>query len=240
MRNFVISVLFLPALMACTAADVKVFNDVLQAAGTGAGKLSESDIAAGLKEALATGTERSIARIGHLDGFWHNAGLRIPLPESLKKVEKTLRSLGQDRMVDEFHLSLNRAAEQAAPEAAGIFGDAIRQMSLADARGILSGADNAATTYFRNKTSAALTARFQPVVTRATGSVGATRRYKDLSAKVGRYVSGFQATDLDAYVTERALSGLFTTLAEEEKKIRDNPAARSSELLRRVFGGSSR
>lgn len=235
MRHFAIWVLLLPALMACTAADMKVLNDVLQTAGSSS--LSESDIAAGLKEALATGTERSITRIGRMDGFWQNAGLRIPLPESLRKAEKMLRSLGQERMVDEFHLSLNRAAEQAVPQAAGIFGEAIRQMSLTDARGILAGPDDAATAYFRNKTSAALTARFQPVVARATASVGATRRYKDLSAKVGRYVSGFQATDLDAYVTERALAGLFATLAEEEQKIRDNPAARSSELLKKVFGG---
>lgn len=238
MRPALALLMLLPALSACTAADMKVFNDVLQPAGPGADSsgLTESDIAAGLKEALATGTERSIARIGKLDGFWQNAGLRIPLPESLRKAEKILRSLGQERMVDEFHLSLNRAAEQAVPEAANIFGGAIRQMSLADARGILSGPDDAATTYFRNKTSAALTARFQPVVSRATASVGATRRYKDLSAKAGRYASGFQAADLDAYVTERALSGLFVTLAEEEQKIRENPAARSSELLKRVFG----
>lgn len=236
MRHFAISVLLLPALLACTAADVKIFNDVLQTAGTGSGSLSESDIAAGLKEALATGTERSITRIGRMDGFWQNAGLRIPLPESLRKAEKILRSLGQERMVDEFHLSLNRAAEQAVPEAAGIFGDAIRQMTLADARGILRGPDHAATAYFRDKTSSALSARFQPIVSRATASAGATRRYKDLAAKLGRYAAGIQATDLDAYVTERALAGLFATLAEEEKNIRDNPAARGSELLQKVFG----
>ena len=238
MRYVLVILLLLPTLAACTPADLKVFNDVLQTAGADSTGLSDSDITAGLKEALATGTERSISRIGRLDGFWQNAALRIPLPDTLEKAEKILRTLGQGRTVDEFQLSLNRAAEQAVPEAASIFGAAIREMSLADARGILSGPDNAATTYFQQKTTAALTARFKPVVTRATESVGATHRYKDVIGKAGRLVSGLDASslDLDAYVTDRALSGLFTTLADEERKIRENPAARTSELLKKVFG----
>lgn len=206
---------------------------VQQAAG---GNLSEADIAAGLKEALATGTQRAISRIGITDGFWQNPGLKIPLPDSLTRVEKTLRMLGQGGKVDEFHLSLNRAAEQAVPEAASIFGQAIRGMSLADARSILRGAPNAATEYFRGKTSDALTQRFAPIVARATASVGATRKYKDLSGKVGKFATGFELQDIDAYVTSRALSGLFQTLGDEEQRIRQDPAARTTEILRRVFG----
>ena len=206
-----------------------------QGQGQGGGGLGEADIAAGLKEALATGTQRAIGRIGILDGFWKNPALRIPLPENVLKIEKTLRMLGQGNRVDEFHLSLNRAAEKAVPEAAQIFGNAIRGMTLSDARGILNGGTDAATQFFRERTTAALTARFKPIVTQATDSVGATRKYKDLAGKVGRYVN-FEAQDLDAYVTDEALSGLFQTLAEEEKRIRQDPSARTSELLRKVFG----
>lgn len=235
-----------PALVAATlllsacAGMPPELQGVLEQAGQGmgmAGPLSESEIAAGLKEALATGTQRAVNRVGVPDGFWRNAAINIPLPDQVKKVEKTLRTFGQGRLVDEFHLSLNRAAEAAAPEAVTIFGSAIRAMTLADARQILNGPDNAATEYFRGKTLPALSQRFRPVVQNATASVGATRKYKDLSAKISRYVPGYELQDLDAYVTDRALSGLFRTLADEELRIRQDPAARTTELLKRVFGG---
>jgi hypothetical protein len=204
--------------------------------GMGGGAPSEFEIAQGLKEALAVGTERAVGRLGVRDGFWLNRNVNIPLPESLRKVEKTLRSFGQGKVVDEFHLSLNRAAEAAVPEAVSIFGDAIRGMTLTDARQILNGPNNAATEYFRGRTSTALAARFNPIVAKATASVGATRKYKDLSGKVGKVVPGYQMQDLDAYVTDRALAGLFVTLANEELKIRQDPAARTTELLKKVFG----
>ncbi|MGH8442673.1 MAG: DUF4197 domain-containing protein [Nevskiaceae bacterium] len=210
--------------------------EVLGSAAGSAQPLGEQEIAQGLKEALAVGTERAVYRVGVVDGFWRNAQINIPLPEQLRKVEKALRNFGQGAKVDEFHLSLNRAAEAAAPEAADIFATAIRGMTLADARAILDGTDNAATEYFRGKTLPALTARFKPIVTKATASVGATRKYKDLAAKVSKVSSSFQLQDLDAYVTERALAGLFVTLADEELKIRRDPAARTTELLKRVFG----
>ena len=216
-----------------------VLDGVAAQPQAGGGLVSEADIAAGLKEALATGTTRAISRLGVTDGFWKNPGVQIPLPEQLQKVEKTLRMLGQGAKVDEFHLSLNRAAEQAVPEAAAIFGNAIRGMTLSDARGILQGGSTAATDFFRARTSAALTAKFAPMVTRATDAVGVTRKYKDLAGKVQKLAPGFELQDIDSYVTQRALSGLFTTLGDEEMRIRKDPAARSTELLRKVFGGNS-
>jgi hypothetical protein len=198
---------------------------------------SEYEIAQGLKEALSVGTQRAVGYLGVRDGFWLNRAVNIPLPDSLRKVEKSLRTFGQGKVVDDFHLSLNRAAEAAVPEAAAIFGDAIRGMTLTDASRILNGPNNAATEYFRSRTSGALTARFEPIVAKATASVGATRKYKDLSAKVAKFVPGYQMQDLDAYVTDKALTGLFITLAGEELKIRQDPAARTTELLKKVFGG---
>lgn len=206
------------------------------AAGSAAAPLSEGDIADGLREALATGAWRAVRRVGVPGGFWENRDLQIPLPENLRKAEKALRALGQGKVVDEFHLSLNRAAEAAAPEALPIFRTAIQSITLADARQILQGPPTAATTYFRGKTSVLLTTRFKPIVMQATSTVGATRRYKELVGKVERYVPNFKAQDLDAYVTERALAGLFYQLGEEEKRIRRDPGARTTELLQRVFG----
>jgi hypothetical protein len=233
MHKTILSVLGAAALGAGCAGMPPELAGVLQSAGAGP---SELEIAQGLKEALAVGTERAVGRIGVRDGFWLNRDVNIPLPDSLKKVEKTLRTFGQARLVDDFHLSLNRAAEAAVPEAAAIFGDAIRTMTLSDARQILNGPTNAATEYFRGRTHATLALRFKPIVAKATASVGATRKYKELAAKVSKVSSSFQVQDLDAYVTDRALAGLFRTLADEELKIRQDPAARTTELLKKVFG----
>lgn len=235
MKNLLAGAAAMLVLGACATLPPEL-QGVLEQAAPVVAPLSETDIAAGLREALATGTQRAVGRIGVPDGFWANPSINIPLPENLKKVEKALRALGQGRTVDEFHLSLNRAAEAAVPEAVPIFTNAIRSMTLADARQILDGPPNAATEYFRGRTLSALTTRFKPIVTRTTDQVGATRKYKELAGRVSKYATGFQAQDLDAYVTERALSGLFRTLGDEEQKIRENPAARTSELLRRVFG----
>lgn len=226
------------AFLLAGCAGLPDLSGVLSAPADGSGELSESDIVAGLKEALAAGTGRAIQRIGVKDGFWLNRDLQIPLPEQLQKAERTLRALGQGRTVDEFHLSLNRAAEAAVPEAGSIFATAIRAMSVSDARAILQGPPTAATDYFRGKTSATLAARFKPIVMQATNAVGATRRYKDLAGKVGALAPGFQMQDIDSYVTDRALAGLFRTLGEEEMRIRRDPAARTSEILRKVFGAS--
>jgi hypothetical protein len=219
-----------------------------------AAALPSSDIAAGLKEALAKGTTRAITSLGRTDGFWGNAKVRIPLPGKLEQVGKLARQLGQGAKVDAFELSMNRAAEQAVPQVADIFGDAIRKMMLQDARGILTGGDHAATDFFRRVAGDALTARIRPIVAKATDRVGVTQRYKALTSTSGEGALGgmlgslgglggdkasagkASPLDLDDYVTAQTLDGLFTVIGEQEQSIRRNPAARTTELLKKVFG----
>lgn len=214
----------------------QVLGGVMQTpAGTA---LAESDIIQGLREALAQGSTQAIRNLGRSDGFWGQADVRIPLPDSLARAEDTLRRLGQGRSVDEFHLTLNRAAEQAVPQVAEIFGNAIRQMTIEDARGILRGSDDAATQFFRRRSSDALYQRIYPIVQTTTQRVGVTQQYKRMVANYGPLLqmAGVKAGDLDSYVTAKALDGLFLRIAAEELRIRQNPAARTSEILRRVFG----
>jgi hypothetical protein len=202
--------------------------------------LSDSQIVAGLKEALGDGVETSIKTLGRRDGFLTNDLVRIGMPDSLKSVEKLARQAGQGAMVDEFITTLNRAAEQAVPEAATILGDAIRQMSVDDARSILSGPDDAATQYFRRSSEARLSEKFLPIVQQATDQAGVTSAYKSLMKQAGGgLLGGFlgsSSLDLDNYVTDQALEGLFQYIAIQEREIRENPAARSTELLQQVFG----
>lgn len=209
--------------------------------------LPEGEVVAGLKQALSRGTTHAIQSLGRRDGFWGNPAVRIPLPGRLREVAKLARQLGQGARVDAFQLSLNRAAEKAVPEVADLFGEAIRRMTLKDAMGILHGGDHAATEYFRRTEGTRLAERIRPIVARATDSVGVTRRYKDLvSGSQGGALGAALALagrsgqardmDLDTYVTGQALDGLFKTIGEEEKAIREHPAARTTELLRKVFG----
>ena len=215
--------------------------------------LPTSDIAAGLKEALAKGTTNAINSLGRDGGFWNNAKVRIPLPGKLEQAGKLARQLGQGAKVDAFELSMNRAAEKAVPQVAEIFGDAIRKMTLDDARGILAGGDHAATDFFRRVAGDALTARIRPIVAKATDSVGVTQKYKAFTAggmggelggvlgalggKSGKSSKGASPLDLDDYVTAKTLDGLFTTIGEQEQSIRHNPGARTTDLLKKVFGG---
>jgi len=202
----------------------------------GSGALTNDEIIAGLKEALEIGTEKAVALVSKPDGYYKNPDIKIPLPESVQKVEKLLRATGYGEKVDDFELSMNRAAEHAAPEAKSIFGDAIKQMTFDDAKKILNGPDNAATLYFEDKTSSRLREIFKPIVKDAMGQVGVTRSYQDLNAKVESMPFGKSISfDLDQYVTDGSLKGLFKMLAEEEKKIRTQPAARVTDLLRKVF-----
>ena len=202
--------------------------------------LTDSEIIDGLKEALSRGTTSAIARLGKEDGFFANRKVKILMPDSLKTVEDGLRKIGQDRYADEFVLTMNRAAEQAVPEAAEIFGSAIRNMSIQDARGILNGPDDAATKYFRRTSGEKLVNRFLPIVGTATDRVGVTSNYKEMVDKLG-FMSRFfdtEGLDVDRYVTNRAIDGLFLMLAREEKLIRENPASRTTELLKKVFANN--
>lgn len=215
----------------------RILQQVQQQGGASAA-LSDSEIVSGLREALAQGTTRAINQLGRTDGYWKDAGVRIPLPAPISGFEKSLRQFGQGARVDEFQLTLNRAAERAVPQVADIFGNAVRQMSVQDARGILGGGNDAATRYFQRVSSDSLRQKILPIVQNATAGVGVTQSYKQLTAQAGPLLqmAGKTTPDLDAFVTEKALEGLFTTIAAEEARIRENPAARGTELLKRVFG----
>lgn len=236
--------LCLPALLAVSgcAADWqgeagRILQQVAQQPASSAA-LDNSEIVAGLREALAQGTTRAVNQLGRSDGFWKDAAVRIPLPAPVGNLEKSLRQFGQGARVDEFHLALNRAAERAVPQVADIFGDAVRQMSVADAGAILRGEPDAATRYFQRTASDSLRQRIQPLVAQATAQTGLTQSYKRLMTQAGPLLqlAGRNTPDLDAYVTDKTLDGLFTTIAAEEARIRQNPAARGSEILQRVFG----
>jgi len=203
--------------------------------------LDTNVIVKGLKEALATGTEKAVAAVSRPDGYFRNQLIKILLPRKIQQVADVAAQIGFQQQVDTFVLSMNRAAEKAAPQAARYFGNAIRQMTVEDARQILNGGDTAATTFFEKKTRAQLFEAFKPSVNTAMNQAGTARAYKEL---IGKYeatplaaFSGKPSLDLDEYVTNKALDGLFLMVAEEEKKIRKDPAARTTDLLRKVFGG---
>jgi len=228
------------------AAQPRTLDDLMKDLGklpkaptdaTRTGAADDKTNAAGIKEALAVGTERAVTSLSRENGYFGNAAVKILMPSNLQQVADVARMAGYQKQVDEFILSMNRAAEAAAPLASRYFGDAIRDMSLQDVRGILGGGNTAATEFFRGKTHDKLYAAFKPVVSRKVGEVGAARAYKNMMA---RYESvplvSQQALDIDDYVTNKSLDGLFHMVGEEEKKIRADPAARTTELLRTVFG----
>ncbi len=203
--------------------------------------LDNSTIVKGLKEALATGTERAVNEVARTDGYFGNQLIKILLPDKVQQAADILGRFGYQQQVDEFVLSMNRAAEKAAPKAASFFGDAIRQMTVEDAKEILSGGDTAATKFFENKTRSQLFEAFKPTVAKSMDQLGTARAYKEMIGKYAAFplaaLAGTPSLDLDTYVTNKALDGLFTQVGEEEKKIRTNPAARTTDLLRQVFGG---
>lgn len=203
----------------------------------GAG-LSNEDAIAGLKEALVVGSQKGSNTLSQVDGFFANAALKILLPAEAQKVESTLRKVGLGKQVDDAILSMNRAAEDACKSAAPIFSNAIKQMSFQDALGILKGGDTAATGYLRGKTTAELTNAFAPVINQSLEKVNATKYWNTLINSYNKInILGGQKInpDLSAYVTEKALSGIFFQVAQEEKSIRKDPVARTSEILKKVF-----
>jgi hypothetical protein len=215
-------------------------GDVLKGLQKGIGSgstVSDAEIVKGLKEALQIGTGTAVQTVSKVDGYYKNPQIRIPLPGTVQKSEKILRAVGYGPKVDEFELSMNRAAEKAAPQAKGLFLDAIKQMTFTDARKILNGGDNAATLYFKEKTSPRLREISKPIVHQTMGEVGVTRSYQELeqSARSVPFAGTF-TLDLDQYVTDKALDGLFIMVGEEEKKIRQDPVARTTDILKKVFG----
>lgn len=203
--------------------------------GQGSG-LSDAKIGAGLKEALQVATEKTVSLTGKTDGYFANQAIKILMPEKLRSFESGLRAVGYGGQIDELVLSMNRAAERAAPQAKQIFVDAIGDMTFDDARKILNGSDTAATQFFKSKTTAQLTAAFRPVISKSMGEVGVTRQYKDLLSRFEAIpFAKSPALDLDGYVVDRGLAGLFHVLGEQEKQIRTNPTARTTDLLKEVF-----
>jgi len=215
------------------------FQDFLKGAMKSLGLeqgLTESEIVDGLKEALEIGTGKAVTLVSKKNGYLNNPKIKIALPEKVQKSESFLRNIGFGSKIDKFELSMNRAAERAVPRAKSIFWDAIQKMTFSDARQILDGQDDAATIYFRQKTSSQLRDEFKPIVNQAMSEVGVTQAYKSLDRKIRKLpFTKSLSFDLDQYVTDKALDGLFSMLAEEEKKIRQDPAARVTDLLKKVF-----
>lgn len=200
-------------------------------------ELSDSKVASGLKEALQVGADNAVKLTGRRDGYFGNEAIKILMPKNLQPLEKGLRAVGYGPKIDEFILSMNRSAEAAAPAAKKIFGDAILSMSFEDARKVLSGGDTAATDYFKRKTSEQLTTAFRPVVEKTMDENNVTQQYKALAGQA-QNVPFMKSPNLDItqYVVSKALDGVFYTLGQEERKIRKDPAAQTTSLLREVFG----
>ena len=200
-------------------------------------QITGREAASGLKAALEKGSQAAVTSLGRTDGFFGNPRVKIPLPESAQRVEKLMRRFGMGSQADELILTLNRAAEAAVPEARQLFVDAVRKMTVQDAKGILQGGDTAGTEYFRRSTEGQLRKRFTPIVQNATAKVGLAQRYNEYAEKgVAFGLVKKEDANLDAYVTQKALDGLFLMLAEEEKKIRKDPVGAGTTIIRKVFG----
>ncbi len=216
-----------------------LFDDLLKEVGpvSNEGAPDNATLVKGLKEALAVGTKNAVKSVGGVDGYFRNQAIKILLPEKVRNVGELLGKVGYQKEVDTFVLSMNRAAEKAAPKAAGIFSDALKEMTFDDAVGIWKGGETSATDYFKRKTHDRIYDAFKPVVSSSMSEVGVTRSYKEMIQKYESYpFMKSSSLDLDNYVTNKALDGLFYTVAEEEKKIRTDPAARVTDLLKKVFG----
>ncbi len=247
MANFKKAILTIIMLTSISAySHAQIFRDYVDAADRAVkgvkspkgGALSQSEIASGLKQALEVGAKNTTGRLATVNGFFGNALIKVLMPPEAKKVENTLRQLGLGQQVDDAILAMNRAAEDASGKALQIFVDAIRTMSIQDGMAILKGGNNAATNYLKNKTSAALTNAFRPVIQQSLDKVNATKYWSIVFTTYNQLPTTFNKInpDLPAYVTERALNGVFFYIADEEAKIRQNPAARVTDLLKKVFG----
>lgn len=203
---------------------------------SGGSSLSNEEIIKGLKEALTIGTDSSTKRLSKLDGFFADAAIKILMPAEAKKVESTLRNFGMSSLVDKAILSMNRAAEDAASGISNIFWDAIKGMTVKDGLSILQGGDFAATEFLKKNTTASLTEKMRPVIQASLDKVNATQYWKDVFTAYNKFSRQPVNTDLTAYVTGKAMDGVFYEIGLEEQKIRKNPAAQVTDLLKKVFG----
>ena len=202
--------------------------------------LSNAEASKGLKEALIQGAGKAVKQLGATDGFYGNSEVKIPLPEPLKKAEKAMRMLGMGQQADDLVLKMNRAAEAAVPEAKTLLIDSVKKMSLADAKNILSGPEDAATQYFKRTTSTALTEKFLPVVQKATQDVQLAQQYNRFAEMGSRFgIVKKEQVNLEQYVTQKTLDGVYLMIAKEEAAIRKDPIGQASKLLKKVFGAAS-
>ena len=223
--------------VARTAGIVCVLALSAQAWAAGVGDLSSKDTASGLKEALARGAEVAVSQLGKTNGFLGDARVRIPLPESAQAIEKAMRTFGMKKQADELIETMNHAAEMAVVEAKPILVNAIKAMSFDDARGILTGGDDAATQYFRHTTSRDIGAKFLPIVKKATAKVDLAGKYNQYAGQAANLgLLDKKDANLDSYVTQKAMDGLFLMIAEQEKAIRKDPIGTGSSMLQKVFG----
>jgi len=239
MRSVVLllSTLVLVSAVPASAQLDQILKEMDTYSRSGAGPSGQVKVGAALKQALQVGTENAVKLTGRTDGYFTNKAIKILMPEQLSTIEEGLRMAGYGPEVDQLVLSMNRAAERAAPEAKKIFWDAIGKMTIDDAQRILNGTPTAATDYFKDKTSASLTLAFRPIVDRAMDEVGTARQYNELlgQAKAIPFLKT-ENYDLDRYVVGKALDGLFRVVGDEERKIRSDPAARVTSLMKEVFG----
>jgi hypothetical protein len=235
MKTFIVILVFI--LGACTSAQInQTIGDVNKTLGGGSGSLTAAEVAEGLKEALIKGISTGSDIVSQADGYFKNPEIKIPFPPDVQKVEDRLRQIGLGNQVDRFILTLNRGAEDAAKEAKPIFITAIKSMTIQDAWNILKGQDDAATQYLKRTTSAQLKDKFKPVIQNSLSKVNATKYYSEIVTRYNQIPTVQKVNpDLDDYATDRAIEGLFLMIAKEEKNIRDNPVARTTELLKRVF-----
>jgi hypothetical protein len=203
----------------------------------GVSDLSNTEASGGLKEALIQGADKAVAKLGAVNGFYGNQQVKIPLPDSMKKTEKVMRMFGMGKQADELVLKMNRAAEAAVPEAKALLVDSVKKMSLTDAKNILTGPDDAATQYFKKTTSGPMAEKFLPIVKKATEDVDLAKQYNKFAEMGSKYglVNKDQA-NLEQYVTQKALDGVYLMMAQEEKAIRKDPVGQASSLISKVFG----
>ncbi len=228
-------VTLLSLLAVCTLLSQPAEAQLLKKVLSGNKGGEDNTIAAGLKEALSIGAENAAQKLSAADGYFANAAIKILMPDEAKKVEEKLRAVGLGKQVDEAILSMNRAAEDAAKSATPVFVNAIKQMSIQDAAGILKGGDHAATDYLKSKTTTQLTEAFRPAIEKSLEKVDATKYWNAVFSAYNKFTINKVNPDLTAYVTEKALAGIFFQVAEEEQKIRKDPLARTTDLLKSVF-----